>query len=249
VIEQPPLALLCSVDLEARPLLRRLSGTVTGRAGGRPATRGSLGGTSVLIVVGGMGKTNTAQALTAVLESQPVTGVVGFGVGGAYPGAGLEIGELALATDEVYGDEGVAAPEGWLSCEGIGIPLMERDGERFFNHFPLDPARVARAASALRASGLEHRTGRFVTVSTCSGTTARGQELEERFGGLCETMESAAAAHVAALYGIPYLGVRGVSNAVEDRDPSRWQLVRAAEVAALAADAIAGAWREIETAP
>jgi hypothetical protein len=54
---------------------------------------------------------------------------------------------------------------------------------------------------------------------------------------------------VAALYGIPYLGVRGVSNAVEDRDPSRWQLVRAAEVAALAADAIAGAWREIETAP
>jgi futalosine hydrolase len=35
-------------------------------------------------------------------------------------------------------------------------------------------------------------------------------------------MEGAAVAQIAALYGIPMLEVRGISNMVEDRDLRRW---------------------------
>jgi futalosine hydrolase len=159
-------------------------------------------------------------------------------VGGAYPGSGLATGSLALATREIYGDEGVAAPDAWLSTREIGIPLLEREGKRLYNAFDLDEGRVAEAAAALERAGLTATRGPFVTVSTCSGTLARGMELAARFGAVCESMEGAAYAHVAAHYGVPFLEVRGISNLVEDRDLSRWTLLAAAAVAGRAVQAL-----------
>jgi futalosine hydrolase len=43
-------------------------------------------------------------------------------------------------------------------------------------------------------------------------------------------MEGAAVAHVALLYDIPLLEVRGISNMVEDRDLSRWDIPRSVEM-------------------
>src|SRR5690606_7212481 len=104
--------------------------------------RGVLADREVVVIPGGMGKTNAAQSLTAMLERQPAAGVLGFGVGGAYIGAGPQPGEVALATAQYYGDEGVAAPDGWISCEGIGIPLLESGRIQYFNRFPVDDAGV-----------------------------------------------------------------------------------------------------------
>ncbi|HEX5520155.1 MAG TPA: hypothetical protein VFX29_00605, partial [Longimicrobiaceae bacterium] len=121
-----PLALVCSVALEAAPLLARLEDAMRLEIGRKPATSGTLDGAPVLVLEGGMGKANAAHALTALLETRTVRGVIGFGVGGAYAGSGLEVGGVALASEEIYGDEGVEAPEGWISTEGIGIALVER---------------------------------------------------------------------------------------------------------------------------
>ena len=238
------LALLCTVGLEAHPLLSALDGARERVVGRKRALEGTLAGRRVLLLPGGMGKTNAAQALTALLEANDTTAVIGFGVGGAYAGSGLEVGGLALATHEIYGDEGVAAPNAWLSTREIGIPLLERDGERVFNHFELDAGLVAGAGVALEPFGAV--AGPFVTVSACSGTASRGAELAARFGAVCETMEGAAYAHVAALYGVPFLEVRGISNLVEDRDLSTWRLRDAAAVAARAAETIVREWTRIE---
>ena len=48
--------------------------------------------------------------------------------------------------------------------------------------------------------------------------------MEERWGAVCENMEGAAAAHVSLLYGVPFAEARGISNIVEDRDRSRWDI-------------------------
>ncbi|HEX2203227.1 MAG TPA: futalosine hydrolase [Longimicrobium sp.] len=239
-----PLALLCSVPFECERLLAALGDAEALVVGRKPAWRGTLDGAPVLLLPAGMGKTNAAHALTALLELRPVRGVVGFGVGGAYPGSGLEVGGVALASEAVYGDEGVTAPDGWLSTEGIGIPLFQRGGAVRFNAFPLDAARVERARAALAAAGVRAAVGPFVTVSSCSGTAARGEELARRFGALCEGMEGAALAHVAALYDVPFLELRAVSNLVEDRDLSRWCLRDAAEAAQHAVRVVAAAWGE-----
>lgn len=237
-----PLGLIASVELETEPVRRRLHDMRPLRVGRKPAWAGMLSGTPVILLAGGMGKTNAAQALAALLETRPVRGVIGFGVGGAYPGSGLDVGGVALATAEIYGDEGVEGPGGWLSTEAIGIPLLEtQDGARF-NELALDEARVEAAARTLSAAGMPFASGPFVTVSTCSGTRARGEALRARHAAICESMEGAACAHVAALYEVPFLEVRGISNLVEDRDLSRWQLADAAGSAAAAVERIVAGW-------
>lgn len=226
-----PLALVCSVPLECARLRDGLAAREEVEIGRKPAWAGVLDGAPVIVFAAGMGKTNAAHGLTALLEIRAVRGVVGFGVAGAYDGSGLSLGDVALASSAVYGDEGVETPGGWISTEGIGIPLLERGGMRAFNRIDLDEGRVRRAADALAAGGVHVRVGPFVTVSACSGTAARGAEVAARFGGICEGMEGAALAHVAALYGVPFLELRAVSNLVEDRDLSRWRLADAAEAA------------------
>lgn len=238
-----PLALICSVPFECAALVEALDGRREESIGRKVAWSGRLDGVSVLVLPAGMGKTNAAHGATALLETRPVRGVIGFGVGGAYPGSGLALGDVALASRAVYGDEGVAAPDGWMSTEGIGIPLVERGGRRWFNAFDADADRVEAARRALADAGVEARVGPFVTVSTCSGTTAGGAELGARFGGVVEGMEGAALAHVATLYEVPFLELRAISNAVEDRDLSRWRLRDAAEAAQRAVRVVAGAWR------
>jgi futalosine hydrolase len=238
-----PLALVCSVPFECERLRAELADAREVRIGRKPAWTGRLAGADAVVLAGGMGKTNAAHALTALLETRPVRGVIGFGIAGAYPRSGLAVGSVALATAAVYGDEGVQAPGGWMSTEGICIPLWQVGETRFFNEFPLDPALVEHARAALESAGFEVRTGPFVTVSCCSGTAALGEAMTARVpGALCEGMEGAALAHVAAIYQVPLLEVRAVSNLVEDRDMSRWRIREAAETAQAAVRAIVGAW-------
>ncbi len=123
----------------------------------------------------------------------------------------------------------VMAPDGWNSLELIGIPAVERNGERYFNSFPLTRWAMDKAGYVANAAGLALHRGPFVTVSTASGTAVRGEELFRRFGGICENMEGGAAAQTALLYGVDCMEVRGVSNLVEDRDLSRWDIPLAVE--------------------
>jgi len=187
---------------------------------------------SANVLVTGIGAVNTAHALTQYLTAEPAPSlVIQTGIAGAYVPANVAVGSVLLADMEIYGDLGVLTPEGWRPMEDIGIPLIEASAshDARFNYFPLDAALVDRAAKA--AGTLIARTGQFVTLSQVTGVRTLGDALHARFGALCESMEGAAAAHVCALHDVPFLEVRGVSNLVEDRDRSTWQMTRAAEAA------------------
>lgn len=182
----------------------------------------------ILFAISGIGTSNASAATALVSHFFAPDLIISTGCGGAYPGSGLEIGDIALATSEVFADEGVLTPEGWQSLEHIGIPSLERNGRRYFNEIPLSPHALAAAVEFSRQPGCAPiATGRFLTVATCSGTNARGMELTARFGGICENMEGAAVALMAARHGIACLEIRGISNHVEDRDPSRWNIEQA----------------------
>ena len=186
------------------------------------------------LVITGIGAVNAAHALTRHLVTQPKPSlVIQAGIAGAYVPAGVPIGAVVLASEEVYADVGVMTTEGWRSAEEIGIPLVEATATSpaRFNNFPLDAHLVARAAAV--CGPLVARTGRFLTLSRVTGVRALGDALHARFGALCESMEGAAAAHVCALHDVPFLEVRGISNLVEDRDRSKWRIKEAADAAQL----------------
>lgn len=188
---------------------------------------GSLAGRGVIFAVTGIGKVNAASAATLLLERYQPELLVNTGCGGAFRGSGLSVGDLAVAENETFADEGVATPQGWRGLDLIGIPVVEGNGARFFNTFPLPHDLAEDACRFASDRGFTGKLGPFLTVSTCSGTENRGEELLRRFPGICENMEGAALAQVATMYGVPLLEVRGISNLVEDRDLSRWDLKRA----------------------
>jgi len=171
----------------------------------------------------GVGAVNAAHAVTiAVLQDKP-SAILVCGVGGAYPGAGLRIGDVVSAELECYGDLGAASPAGFLDMKALGFPVVE--SPQLYNDLPL------------QLFPTDRRT-KFVTVSTCTGTDATARSLEARTGGAVENMEGAAVAHVAHLHQIPVGEVRGISNIVTNRDTSAWRL----KEAALAAQEAALAW-------
>lgn len=169
----------------------------------------------------GVGPVNAAHGLTAAILHFEPRAILLCGVGGAYPGAGLAVGDVVCAESECYGDLGADSPEGFLDMEALGFPTVGGPAP-LYNVFPMQlfPA---------------ERRARFVTVSTCTGREETARALAARTGGSVESMEGAAVAHVARLHSIPVGEVRGISNLVGDRDRARW---RVREAAAAAQEAI-----------
>lgn len=195
-----------------------------------PLESGLLQSTHLLVT--GIGAVNTAHALGQHFATKPRPSlVIQTGIAGAFVQANVAPGSVLLADTEIYGDLGVLTPAGWRPLEEIGIPLVAATAARDarFNYFPLDAALVHRACTV--AGPMVARTGKFLTVSQVTGVRRAADELYERFGALCESMEGAAAAHVCALHDVPFLEVRGVSNLVEDRDREKWRIGEAAEAA------------------
>ena len=165
----------------------------------------------------GVGPVNAAHAVTlAITRSQP-SAIIVCGIGGAYPESGLQIGDVACAETECYGDLGANSPGGFLDMQSLGFAVVAGPPP-LYNVLPMQlfpaPRRV-----------------RFVTMSTCTGTDAAARALAARTGGAVENMEGAAVAHVAAIHGIAAGEVRGISNLVTDRDTKTWRITEAAAAA------------------
>lgn len=224
-----PVIVTAATHTEISLLISALEGGGRIFTGLRDIHEGMIAGRRAILAVTGIGKVNTASAVTALLEHHEPELLINTGCAGAYAGGQLVVGDLAVATAEVFGDEGVIATDGWHSLELIGIPALSRGEENYFNRFPLTRWAIDKAMHVAETEGISLHRGDFVTVSSSSGTAERGKELSQRFGGICENMEGAAAAQVALLYGVDCMEVRGVSNLVEDRDLARWDIPIAVE--------------------
>jgi futalosine hydrolase len=240
------IALLCSVQAEADHLLASMVVKKSSTLGSKLLIEGTIGAQRILLCISGMGKVNASHTATLMLARFDPEALVVFGIGGAYPSSGARIGDIAIATQEIAGDEGVLTREGFKDTGYIGIPLLKTAMSEVYVTYPASEPLVHRSVQSVyahRESGQgKIHAGSFVTLSTCTGTTARAKELEERYHGLCENMEGAAVAQVAALHGIPWLEVRGISNIVEDRDLKKWDIPKAAEAAQQAVQYILEGW-------
>ncbi len=169
---------------------------------------GELKGNAIVLCVCGIGKTNAAHGTALLIEKFHPASVHAAGVAGAYPSSGLQIGDIAVGTREIYADEGLLLESGVKTMDELGLPLASVGSSNFYNEFPLHlPKGLAGHINK----------GPFVTVSACTGTFKRGLEIESQFQAICENMEGAAIAHVCLLNNTPVTEVRGISNIIEDR--------------------------------
>ena len=171
------------------------------------------------VVVSGVGRTNAALATTrCVLESGPFDGVLSLGVAGALPEVepGLEIGDVVVATESIYHEEGIATPSGFKDMTALGFPLGDFEGNR-----------IPAEAALLERFGALGRCAAIATVATCSGSDDSALEVRRRTGAIAEAMEGAAVLHVAGALGLPALEMRVISNTTGARDRQVWDLDQA----------------------
>ncbi len=216
---------------------------------------GEYAGVRVALAVSGCDRVNAAVTLTALLQAMKPApelvlqvGIAGGFVAGAR-GPTTHPGDLVIATQEAYSDLGSSSPDGWMSACDLALPIAEIDGCESGGVFPLDRDLVDWALGVLERTGLggpERETpavlaGPCITASTVTGKDEEARVLVERWGALAESMEGAAAAHVCALFEVPFLELRGISNLVGERDRSSWLVDQAAQTAGRAALALVAA--------
>jgi len=225
------LALLSSMPFESDHILSCLKNVRKTKIAPAVVHKGKFSGQDIILAATGIGKVNAAILSTAIMEHFHVQRIIFFGVGGAYPGSGLNIGDVAVASREIYGDEGVIDSGGWHSLRKIGIPLVESGRKKYFNEYPLSslplPSLYAGGIAGKNGLSFKIKAGNFVTLSSTTGALKRAKELEKRFHAVCENMEGAAVAHLCTLYNIPMLEIRGISNIVGVRDRRKWNLTLA----------------------
>lgn len=226
-----PILIIAATPQEIVLLEHALASTVRTKTVAFDYAEGHFGNLPVIICAGGMGKINAAAATTALIERHQPRLVINTGCAGAYLQSGFSIGELVVASEEFLGDEGVLTSTGWQDLRFMGVPSLAHGNRLYHNAIPLSKHAAEKAMQLADYYGVKLARGRFITVSTCSGTRQRAEDLSRSAHGICENMEGAAVAQVCLRYGVDCLEIRGISNQVDERDMKTWDIPRAVEAA------------------
>lgn len=226
-----PIVIIAAVPPEIELLVKALEHPARSRKGGYEYVEGTIGNLRVVVCAGGVGKVNAAAATAVLIDRFQPHIVINTGCIGAYLGSGLSIGNLVVASEEVLADDGVVVADGWKDLRYMNLPSVEQRGLGCYNLLPLSRHASEKAMQLADHHGVFLMRGRFATVSTCSGTRQRGEELVRRWNAVAESMEGAAVAQVCLRCGVDCLEIRGVSNMVEERDLKKWDMPRAVEAA------------------
>ncbi|MEZ0328345.1 MAG: futalosine hydrolase [Dissulfuribacterales bacterium] len=166
----------------------------------------------------GFGPVSTAVFLAQRFSRSDYDMILLMGLAGAYSGSQVQVGDICVAESEVYADLG--------RCVGNVIEPIEIVEETTSLRFDLLTYWNASLFGCIEDVVVE--TGAkmvdMATVCCVSCNQERAMSIAMRWGVAAENMEGAAAAQVCAVYGIPFLEVRAVSNWAGDCDKTRWRI-------------------------
>lgn len=227
-IKKPNILVTASVTEEAKCIIDRLTSMKQKKIGGRPVFEGSIGDVPVRLVETGPGMVNTVQSLTAVIETFYPDMILMTGCAGGFSGAGMNVGDIGIATEENDVHLGIEPREEGESPESLPFDLEVIDGVPVSQRVPVD-RKLAEKANGILKDAFQNEpvnivSGPFVTVSTVTATDRSADRLYKRFHPCMESMEGIAGAHVALHYRIPFLEIRCASNLVGKRNRDEWDL-------------------------
>lgn len=219
-----PILIIVAMKFEASQIELKLENKSYSDLPVFPYVKGTISEIPVAICAGGVGKINAAAATAAMVERLDPQLVINTGCAGAYANSGLSVGDLAIATVEVLGDDGAITSDGWLDLQTMKLPYLESKSHLCFNEIPLSTKAVENAITVASNNNIKIKSGRFATVSNCSGSLQQGDILSLRCNAITENMEGAAVALTSLRYNIDCLEVRGISNMVEERNLANWNM-------------------------
>lgn len=217
--EKTPIAVLCAMEKEAVHLRRRLEDARDEPLARWRRTRGALGGVPVDVMICGIGLINAAAATSALCALEQPRAIFNYGCSGAHRDD-IDPGDVVIADQVVHFSSLIVLPDGLRRYEGFRYYVDHEEvlAERLTPDPTLLETAVAVAGDVTLPAwaGINHSprvlTG---TVGSADIWTQHGESIRDLHtihGSLCEEMEAAAIAQVAATWGVPFLAVKDISN-------------------------------------
>lgn len=160
----------------------------------------------------------TREVVAAAAAGDPYNLVVNLGIAGSYDLEAFPIGSAAVISREHFADLGFGSEEGFSDLFQYGI--LEKDD------FPYTKGALAR--QLLPYPHIEkvlekYGAGAGATVQCVTGSQARCNEIVAMYDPQIESMEGAGVYYAALMEKVPFFELRTVSNAVGERDTSKWE--------------------------
>jgi futalosine hydrolase len=171
--------------------------------------------TSIDVLISGIGMVQTAYCLGKQLAGNRYDLAINAGIGGSY-NKGLKIGEVVQVTEECMTELGAEDGENFLSVFDLG--LVDPDTQpfthgRLINNNLVDISAISRLK---RVKG--------ATANTIHGNPESIEKVLDHYQSEEESMEGAACFYAFLSEKIPFAEIRAISNYVEERDKTRWDL-------------------------
>ena len=197
--------IVSATHFEVKPLLDHLeiNGPVKGmNTGGR-----SSGSNVVDVLVTGIGMVNTALMMGRYVQ-KPYDLVINAGVCGAF-NYELALGQLVNVTEDILSELGAEDGDAFLTYDALGLP-----GKHIFQ--------ASSSQVSFQVEALPKVKG--ITVNTVHGCERSIRHVKQIYAPDVESMEGAACFAACEGQAKQYIQLRAISNYVEKRDKSKWQM-------------------------
>jgi futalosine hydrolase len=168
----------------------------------------------ITVAITGTGIASTVYNLTKLLNNR-YDMVLNIGIAGSFSEK-LNTGDVVAVYSETFGDFGVATKNGFFTCFEENIVDA--------NMFPFVNGILTSENAKHISRDLSIPLVKGLTNNTVSGEETLIKKMKDKFSPDIETMEGAAFFYVCLMENVPFAGIRSISNTVEPRDKSKWNI-------------------------
>jgi futalosine hydrolase len=205
--------LYVAATLAEADVLKNIPGLLSAPGGYR------FGNIEINPLVAGIGSVATVWAMKQWISvnDKPDLAING-GIAGSYNDK-LLIGDVVNPVSDCFADAGVEDGDNFLTLSEAGLTN--------YDEFPFTKGLLlADTRYSLRMNDIL-KPARAITVNTATGSDSTRIKLLNKFNPDIETMEGATFFYICAREYIPFLALRAISNKVELRDKSKWNIALA----------------------
>jgi futalosine hydrolase len=167
---------------------------------------------SVSFLFTGVGMTNTAYHLGKSLALRRPDFCINLGIAGSFDWE-KELGTVVEVVEDSFSELGAEDHEAFLDMEALGFPVSKSPTHTHYNTF-YNP----------HPSDLPLPKVTGITVNTVHGNEDSIRRVQAQWNKDIETMEGAAFFQIMQEENLPFFAFRALSNYVEPRNKSRWQI-------------------------
>ena len=170
-------------------------------------------GHKIDILITGVGMVSTTYNLTTKLIGKKYAFIIQAGIAGTFSND-LLLGETVLVKQDAFGDIGMEEKGNFTTVFDAGFAAKDE--------FPFTDGWLVNNNKMLTTSLLKKVSA--ITVNKVSDSLLQRQQAIQYFEPQAESMEGAAFHYVCLQQKLNFIQLRSISNAVGDRDKSRWRI-------------------------